>query len=101
MKLLTLALAGALLLCASANDVWAQSPPARFDHSNSQTHIRYLDTAAIAHVCGYPSGHVAGCAINSIGTCTIYILRPNPFGETYAIRHERAHCNGWSERHER
>lgn len=59
----------------------------------------------IVHACAFAAfmhPNTAGCAIRKGNTCTIFVATDSDrYTVEYIISHETAHCNGWSERHER
>lgn len=83
------------------------NPPARFDHPyDGKTVIRMIDRANVWKECSRNGAvkmrrDVAGCARVQDGACIIHIATRTKRAPIDAIiRHETAHCNGWSSAHE-
>lgn len=119
MNIKTLLAAGAIALI-STSALAGIKPPARFDHEPKIPYkIYYMGAAELRKACfakWYHIGLLAGCTKVLVGPdrCAIFILKydvPNtgwPISDIapiitkkMMIQHEKAHCNGWSARHER
>lgn len=72
-------------------------PPAEFDHEPEQPVrvFKVTDRGFLTQTCG--AGKIA-CAVLRPGECMIF-LGPDVHDNARALRHERAHCNGWDPTH--
>jgi hypothetical protein len=94
----------ALLLAAAGCS--PTMPPARYDHGfPGGVDVQRLPRAQANAICRASvisySGSVAGCSWSAGGRCHIVINTDAWFDQEAVLRHEIAHCNGWSGAHER
>lgn len=72
-------------------------PPHRFDHPyKGKLSLIYVDTGTVYKICRRPAN---ACAIRNRGKCLVVIDQISR-GRESTLRHEIAHCNGWSANHE-
>ncbi|NJM83747.1 MAG: hypothetical protein HC844_15960 [Tabrizicola sp.] len=101
-------LAVALCLVSSASSAGTPLvPPSRFDHPYPGPMVIYqIDRANAWHECSgggrfEARRDVAGCGVVHEGTCMIWVaLKTKRAGVADILRHEVAHCNGWSGDHQ-
>jgi hypothetical protein len=79
-------------------------PPARFDHVYpGHITVVWMDYAEIIRRCRSTTMQTRACMIyRGNGQCVILINAAyrGTWLQPLILRHERAHCNGWSARHE-
>ena len=82
--------------------IYVLEPPERYNHPYSGSVIeRVLPLGEARTVCAHMGAPADACAWVAHGTCYLVIPRGGPVKNLGAyVRHERAHCNGWSEHHE-
>jgi hypothetical protein len=82
--------------------IYVLQPPTRYDHAYAGPVIeRVLPLGAARAACAQRGVHADACSWQSGRTCYLVIPRDGPVKDLRAyVRHERAHCNGWSENHE-
>jgi hypothetical protein len=82
--------------------VYVLPPPQRYDHAYSGTVVeRVLPLAEARQACAHMGVTADACSWEKNHTCFLVIPRGGPVKDLRAyVRHERAHCNGWSENHE-
>jgi hypothetical protein len=82
--------------------IYVLEPPLRFNHAFSGPVIeRVLPLGEARSVCAHMGASADACSWVLHGTCYLVIPRGGPVKDLSAyVRHERAHCNGWSENHE-
>ena len=77
-------------------------PPARYDHPHPNMVVKRLPASEIDAFCRGIGARaplpIKGCAKGGTKACAVVIARNAP---DIVLRHERAHCNGWSVRHPR
>jgi hypothetical protein len=77
-------------------------PPMRFNHAYSgQVIERVLPLREAREACAHRGVSADACSWETGHKCFLVIPRGGPVKDLQAyVRHERAHCNGWSENHE-
>lgn len=82
--------------------IYVLPPPVRYDHRYAGPVIeRVLPLAEARRACARMGAPADACAWIVHGKCYLVIPRNGPVKDLRAyVRHERAHCNGWSENHE-
>ena len=82
--------------------LYVVEPPLRYDYPYAGPAIeRVLPLREARAACARMGVHADACSWVKHGTCYLVIPRGGPVPDLNAYRrHERAHCNGWSERHE-
>jgi len=78
--------------------LYVLEPPARFDHPYAGPVIeRVLPLGEARAVCAGKGTRADACSWVIKGTCYLVIPRNGQVKDLRAyVRHERAHCNGWS-----
>jgi hypothetical protein len=78
--------------------VYVLEPPERFNHAYSGPVIeRVLPLGEARAVCAHMGAPADACAWVAHGTCHLIIPSNGPVKDLRAyVRHERAHCNGWT-----
>jgi hypothetical protein len=78
-------------------------PPSRYNHRYSGPVIeRVLPLDQARQVCAHMGANSDACSWIAQHKCFLVIPRGGPVKDLNAYRrHERAHCNGWSEDHSR
>jgi hypothetical protein len=81
--------------------IYVLEPPLRYNHAYSGPVIeRVLPLQAARRACAHMGLHSDACSWLSGGKCHLVIPRGGPVKDLRAyVRHERAHCNGWSHGH--
>jgi hypothetical protein len=81
--------------------IYVLEPPPRYNHAYSGHVIeRVLPLAEARRACAQKGVTADACSWVTHDTCYVVIPRGGPVKDLKAyIRHERAHCNGWSEDH--
>ena len=81
--------------------IYVLEPPAQYNHPHPGRVIeRVLPLAAARDACAHMGVRADACSWLSHGTCYLVIPSNGPVKDLRAyIRHERAHCNGWSHPH--
>jgi hypothetical protein len=82
--------------------IYVLEPPQRYNHAYAGPVIeRVLPLAAARAACAQRGVHADACSWQTGRSCYLVIPRGGPVKDLRAyVRHERAHCNGWSENHE-
>jgi len=82
--------------------IYVLEPPVRYNHPYSGPVIeRVLPLNEARAACARMGAHADACLWVAKNKCYLVIPRGGPVKDLNAyVRHERAHCNGWSERHE-
>jgi hypothetical protein len=82
--------------------IYVLEPPVRYNHPYSGPVIeRVLPLNEARAACARMGAHSDACSWVAKNKCFLVIPRNGPVKDLRAyVRHERAHCNGWSERHE-
>jgi hypothetical protein len=82
--------------------IYVLEPPLRFNHAFSGQMIeRVLPLNEARAVCAHRGAPADACSWVAHGACYLVVPRGAPVEDLSAyVRHERAHCNGWSENHE-
>jgi hypothetical protein len=82
--------------------IFVLEPPPQYIHRYHGPVIeRVLPLAEARRVCGRMGALADACSWKTGRTCHLVIPRDGPVHDHAAYsRHEMAHCNGWSERHE-
>jgi len=82
--------------------IYVLEPPPRYSHAFSGHVIeRVLPLAEARRACARMGVHADACSWVAKDMCFLVIPRGGPVKDLGAYRrHERAHCNGWSESHE-
>jgi len=82
--------------------IYVLEPPERFNHPYSGPVIeRVLLLGEARALCAHMGAPADACSWVIHGVCYLVIPRDGPVRDLSAyVRHERAHCNGWSEHHE-
>jgi hypothetical protein len=77
-------------------------PPPQYAHRyNGPVIERVLPLAEARHACARMGARADACGWVKSGACYIVIPRDGPVRDLESYRrHEMAHCNGWSARHE-
>jgi hypothetical protein len=83
--------------------IYVVEPPLRYNRVYSGPVIeRVLPLGEARKTCAHMGVTADACSWVAHGSCYLVIPRNGPVKDLRAyIRHERAHCNGWSENHER
>jgi len=81
--------------------IYVLEPPLRYNHAFSGPVIeRVLPLGEARAVCAHMGAPADACAWVAHGTCYLVIPRDGPVKDLGAyVRHERAHCNGWTHDH--
>jgi len=81
--------------------IYVLEPPASYNHAYPGPVIeRVLPLSEARAACAHMGVHADACSWLARGTCVLVIPRDGPVKDLKAyIRHERAHCNGWSHGH--
>jgi hypothetical protein len=82
-------------------------PPVEFDHEyrGKLTVLREENYVFIRYVCKETANPIA-CAFRTYDSASgetlscLIMLGPDVWNDERALRHEMAHCNGWSNNHE-
>ena len=82
--------------------IYVLEPPPRYNHPYAGPVIeRVLPLREARVACARRGVHADACSWRDNGKCFLVIPRRGPVKDLRAyVRHERAHCNGWSEGHE-
>ena len=102
-------LIAAVAFAASAADAASPQPPERFDHPyDGPTVIQKLPTSNVRRQCLERFGTdwglrtIKGCGGVVDGVCYVIVGRYAKISSlSMLIRHEVAHCNGWTAEHEK
>jgi hypothetical protein len=78
--------------------IYVLEPPERYNHPYSGPVIeRVLPLGEARAACAHMGAPADACAWVARGTCYLVIPRNGPVKDLGAyVRHERAHCNGWT-----
>jgi hypothetical protein len=81
--------------------LYVLEPPQRYNHAYAGPTIeRVLPLAEARQACAHMGVNADACAWQTKGRCYMVIPRGGPVKDLRAyVRHERAHCNGWSHDH--
>lgn len=81
--------------------IYVLEPPVRYNHPYSGAVIeRVLPLNEARAACARMGAHADACSWVAKNKCFLVIPRNGPVKDLRAyVRHERAHCNGWSEKH--
>jgi len=82
--------------------LYVLEPPLRYNHPYHGPVIeRVLPLAEARKACAHMGVRADACSWLANNKCYLVIPRGGPVKDLRAyVRHERAHCNGWSENHE-
>jgi hypothetical protein len=82
--------------------IYVLEPPLRYNHLYAGPVIeRVLPLREARQACARMGVAADACSWVAKNKCYLVIPRDGPVKDLRAyIRHERAHCNGWSESHE-
>jgi hypothetical protein len=85
-----------------AMPIYVLEPPMRFNHAYAGPVIeRVLPLREARAACAAKGVSADACSWEAGHKCFLVIPRNGPVKDLKAyVRHERAHCNGWSENHE-
>lgn len=87
------------LLALALTSYYIAQPPPQYDHPyRGRHHIIWMDDYALQAVCHYPGA--AACTGRFRDGCRTYISKSWAPYQQPILRHETAHCNGWSGAHE-
>ncbi len=81
--------------------IYVLEPPLRYNHAYAGPVIeRVLPLDAARQACAQRGVHADACSWLANGKCYLVIPRGGPVKDLKAyVRHEHAHCNGWSHGH--
>jgi hypothetical protein len=81
--------------------LYVLEPPGRYNHAYAGPVIeRVLPLAEARAACAQRGVHADACSWLTNGKCFLVVPRGGPVKDVRAyVRHERAHCNGWSHDH--
>jgi hypothetical protein len=82
--------------------IYVLEPPPRYNHGYAGPVIeRVLPLQEARQACARMGVTADACSWVAKNKCYLVIPRGGPVKDLRAyVRHERAHCNGWSESHE-